>query len=89
MRYEQEFEARGLEDLAGWITLICTARANHGGPGEGQGAQALQWTPLRCRPERRIPLPGPAGRGPLSPEDIIIQTFEGWLLIKLNMEPGM
>lgn len=82
VRSEQEFEARGLEDCRldrALYALPGQPRWTWGRPGR---PRLLQWTPLRCRPREANPASGPAGRGPIPPEDIIIQTLRGWLLIK-------
>ncbi|XP_053446600.1 heat shock protein beta-3 [Nycticebus coucang] len=85
VRYQEEFEARGLEDcrldhalyaLPGpTITDLNKPRAEAQPPAEDSAAESL---PGEGKARFQILLDVVQ----FLPEDIIIQTFEGWLLIK-------
>ncbi|XP_016055314.1 PREDICTED: heat shock protein beta-3 [Miniopterus natalensis] len=82
VRYQEQFEARGLEDcrldhalyaLPGPTTVdLGRARAPDGPPGEGRACFQVLLDVVQ-----------------FLPEDILIQTFEGWLLIKAQHGPRM
>lgn len=83
VRYEQEFEARGLEDCRLDHALYALPGPTTVDLGKARAAQAPPVDAAEMPPQR-----GESRFQVLLdvvqflPEDIIIQTFEGWLLIK-------
>ncbi|XP_037386319.1 heat shock protein beta-3 [Talpa occidentalis] len=84
VRYQEQFEARGLEACRLDHALYALPGPATVDLGKARGAQV---SPVDSASE----LPPPEGRSRFQilldvvqflPEDIIIQTFEGWLLIK-------
>ncbi|XP_014637112.1 PREDICTED: heat shock protein beta-3 [Ceratotherium simum simum] len=84
VRYEEEFEARGLEDCRLDHALYALPGPTTVDLGKARAAQAPAVDSAAERPPQ-------AGKSRFQilldvvqflPEDIIIQTFEGWLLIK-------
>uniref|UniRef100_A0A8C9A8J8 Heat shock protein family B (small) member 3 n=1 Tax=Prolemur simus TaxID=1328070 RepID=A0A8C9A8J8_PROSS len=84
VRYQEEFEARGLEDCRLDHALYALPGPTIADLGKARAAQP----PAAAAPAQTLPREGKSRFQILLdvvqflPEDIIIQTFEGWLLIK-------
>ncbi|XP_074144565.1 heat shock protein beta-3 [Sminthopsis crassicaudata] len=92
VRYQEEFEARGLEDCRLDHSLYALPGPATEDLGKTRSVQNLLPTP---EAEKQ---PGGNSKPPFQvlvdvvqflPEDVIIQTFEGWLLIKAQHGPRM
>lgn len=86
VRYQEEFEARGLEDCRLDHALYALPGPTTVDLGKARAAQAPPVDSAAQTPQE-----AQSGKSPFQilldvvqflPEDIIIQTFEGWLLIK-------